>query len=276
MDGRADVTPLPNERIYHLAGGQHFVGPFPLSESERAGQAYRNNPLDFLVTVRALLVRLVEWVVDDRVPPASAYPTVATGTLVPIGALKFPRIPGITAPVVIDQAHRVDYGPHWAAGLITREPPAIGTPFPALVSQVDAAGNEVAGVRGVELLAPLATYAPGQLRGGRGTDADELADFLGTYVPFPRTESERRRWGDSRLSIDGRYPDKRAYLQTAARGAESLARAGLLLGEDVPRALERAEQHWDWIILAPTGPRKTGMVKVRPDTTATYCLPSSS
>ena len=248
VDGRGDVAPMPSERIYHLAGGQHFVGQFPPSEPERAGHAYRSNPLDFLVTVRALMVRLVEWVVDDRMPPASAYPTLAKGTLVPIRALKFPRIPGVTAPVVIHQAHRLDYGPRWSTGLITREPPVIGTPFPALVSQVDAAGNEVAGVRGVELLAPLATYAPWQLRGGSGTDADELADFLGTYVPFPRTESERRRWGDSRLGIDRRYRDKRAYLQTAARGAESLARAGLLLREDVPRVLERAEEHWDWIM----------------------------
>ena len=97
-DGRADVAPLPNERLYHLAGGQHFIGPFPPRHAERAGQAYRGNPLDFLVTLRALLVRLVEWVVDDRTPPASAYPTLAAGTLVPIGALKFPRLPDATAP----------------------------------------------------------------------------------------------------------------------------------------------------------------------------------
>jgi len=193
-------------------------------------------------------VRLVEWVVDDRTPPASAYPTLAAGTLVPIGALKFPRLPDATAPSVIHQAHRVDYGPRWPAGIITREPPGIGAPFPALVSQVDADGNEVAGVRGVELLAPLATYTPWQLRGGGGIDAGELTDFLGTYVPFPRTDAERQRWTDSRQSLDRRYADKRAYLDTAARAAESLAAAGLLLREDVPKVLERAEQHWDWIM----------------------------
>jgi Alpha/beta hydrolase domain len=247
-DGRADVAPLPNERIYHLAGGQHFIGSFPPSASERAGQVYRGNPLDFLVTMRALLVRLVEWVVDDRTPPASAYPTLAAATLVPIGALKLPRIPDVTAPRVIHQAHRVDYGPRWAAGIITREPPGIGSPFPALVSQVDADGNEVAGVRSVELLAPLATYTPWQLRGGAGSDAGELTDFLGTYVPFPRTDAERQRWSDSRQSLERRYPDKRAYLATAARAAESLAGAGLLLREDVPRVLERAERNWDWIM----------------------------
>src|SRR5205823_6640441 len=170
-DGRADVAPLPSERIYHLAGGQHFIGGFPPSVGERAGHAYRNNPLDFLVTLRALLARLVDWVVDDRTPPESAYPTLGAGTLVPIAALKLPAIPDVVAPSVIHEAYRVDYGPRWAAGIITREPPAIGPPFPALVSQVDADGNEMAGVRGLELLVPLATYTPWQLRGGPGADA---------------------------------------------------------------------------------------------------------
>jgi hypothetical protein len=248
VDGRTDVAPLPNERIYHLAGGQHFVGAFPPPMSERTGHAYRSNPLDFLVTVRALLVRLVEWVVDDRPPPPSAYPTLATGTLVPVGALKFPRIADVTAPTVIHHAHRVDYGPQWPAGIITREPPKVGAPFPALVSQVDAAGNEMAGVRGVELLAPLATYAPWQLRGGTGPDAGELADFLGTYIPLPRTEAERQRWGDSRPSIAGRYPDKRVYLEAVVKGAGSLEAAGLLLREDIARVVHGAEQHWDWIM----------------------------
>ena len=78
-DGRVDVTPLPNERIYHLAGGQHFIGGFPPTTSERAGRAYRGNPLDFQVTLRALLARLVEWVVDGRTPPASVYPTSRRG-----------------------------------------------------------------------------------------------------------------------------------------------------------------------------------------------------
>jgi hypothetical protein len=245
-DGRADVPPLPTERIYHLAGGQHFIGGFP--PRERAGQAYRDNPLDFLLTLRALLVRLVDWVVDDRTPPDSAYPTLGAGTLVPIAALKFPAIPDVVAPSVIHEAYRVDYGPRWAAGIITREPPGIGAPFPSLVSQVDADGNEVAGVRGLELLAPLATYTPWQLRGGSGADAGELVDFLGTYVPLPRTEAERRRHGDSRLSIARRYADKRAYLAAATRAADSLVAAGLLLREDVPRVLARAGQHWDWIM----------------------------
>ena len=247
-DGRLDVPPLPHERIYHLTGGQHFIGTFPPPGFERAGQAYRGNPLDFLVTLRALLVRLVEWVTDDRTPPPSAYPTFSAGTLVSMTALKLPPIPDVTAPSVIHEAYRVDYGPRWAAGIISREPPGIGAPFPTRVSQVDPDGNEVAGVRGVELLAPLATYLPWQLRGGPDSDAAELVDFLGTYVPLPRTEAERQRWGDGRVSIERRYADKRAYLMAAGQAADSLTAAGLLLPEDVHAVVERAGRHWDWIM----------------------------
>jgi len=248
IDGRADVGPLAHERIYHLAGGQHFIGAFPPSAIERVGLAYRGNPVDFLVTLRALLVRLVQWVADGREPPPSAYPTIASGTLVPIEQLRFPNIPGLSAPRVIHQAYRVDYGPAWDKGIITLEPPRVGKAYPALVSQVDEAGNEVGGVRGLELLAPLATYTPWNLRGGSGPDAGELTDFLGTYIPWPRTEAERQRAGDGRPSIEDRYAGKRAYLSVATRAAKSLVDGGLLLREDVPRVLDAAERHWDWLM----------------------------
>jgi hypothetical protein len=239
VDGRADVAPLPTERIYHLAGGQHFVGGFPPG---------RENPLDFVVTLRALLVRLLEWVTDDRAPPPSAYPTLAAGTLVPIGALRFPVVPGVRPPRVIHHAYRVDYGPLWATGIVSREPPAVGAPFPALVSQVDASGNELAGVRALELLVPLATYTPWQPRGGSGTDAGELVDFLGLYAPFSRTEAERRQRGDGRPSVARRYRDRGEYLDAAGRAAESLVASGVLLRDDLPRVLARAAAHWDWVM----------------------------
>jgi len=66
----------------------------------------------------------------------------------------------------VHEAYRVDYGPRWANGIITLEPPRLGKPFPVRVSQVDADGNEVGGVRSLELLAPLATYTPWSLRRG--------------------------------------------------------------------------------------------------------------
>jgi Alpha/beta hydrolase domain len=250
VDGRADMEPLPEERVYHLASAQHFVGEFPPHPGDQlvGTAAYRGNPLDFITTLRALLVDLVDWVVAGRQPPASAYPRIDRSTLVPVDRLRFPRIPGVTAPKVIHEAHRVDYGPRWAEGLITLEPPRVGAAFPSRVSQVDALGNEMAGLQGVELLAPLATYAPWSLRGGYPAATDELVDFLGTYVPLRRTEAERERTGDPRPSIERLYPDGAAYRAAVRRAAESLRSARVLLDEDVAHVLDRAQQHWNSIM----------------------------
>src|SRR5205807_8585513 len=106
VDARRDVEPLPSERIYHLASAQHFVGPFPPPPGSRlpGAPAFRGNPLDFLPTLRALLVRLVEWVAEGREPPPSRYPRLDAGTLVPIERVRLPRVLGIALPRVVHQA----------------------------------------------------------------------------------------------------------------------------------------------------------------------------
>src|SRR5207249_2083302 len=134
--------------------------------------------------------------------------------------LPAPAIPGVRWPRIAHEAYRVDYGPRWREGIITVEPPRLGKAFPVRVPQVDADGNEVAGVRGVELLAPLATYAPWSLRGGI-VNADELVDFYGTLIPFPRDRAERERTGDPRPSLVERYGDRKRYLELVTRHAET-------------------------------------------------------
>lgn len=269
VDGASDVAPYPRERIYHLASGQHFVGRFPppegalmqprtraegtasgvtaSGEDETEVAIYRGNPLDFLVTLRALAVRLVEWVVDGRAPPPSAYPRIAEGTLVPPGAVAFPRIPGLSFPTVIHEAYRADYGPRFrSAGIVDRQPPELGPAFPSLVSQVDGLGNEVGGLRSLELRVPLATYAPWNLRWGypEGT-THELTDFLGTFAPLPASEEERRATGDPRPSVEALYPSRDVYLRRVGVASRDLVRGGVLLEEDVGRVVERARELWE-------------------------------
>jgi hypothetical protein len=250
VDGRADVEPLPNERVYHLASGQHFVGRFPPGPMEGLANAdgYRGNPVDFLVNLRALLVRLVEWVTIHREPPSSAYPRIAAGTLVRIDQVRFPKVPGVAFPRVIHEAYRVDYGPRWREGIIAYEPPKLGSAFPALVAQVDALGNEVGGVRNVELMAPLATYAPWHVRTGYAGGTSELTDFFGTYMPLPRTEAKRIQTGEPRPSVEALYATRENYLQRAKEAAASLVEQGYVMPEDVARVLKRAEAHWEWIM----------------------------
>jgi len=250
IDGRRDIELFPNERFYHLASGQHFVGRYPPPEQSRlpGTYAYRGNPLNFLVTMRALLTRMVEWVRDGTEPPPSAYPRIDAGTLVRLEQVNFPTVPGVTLPSVAQEAYRVDYGPRWSDGIIDFQPPKLGPPFPTRVPQVDVFGNDLGGVESVEILAPLATYAPWNLRTGFAGGTGELTDFLGTYIPLPKTERERRAAGDARPSIASLYTDKSEYLQLAERAARSLVAKGTLLEEDVERVVQRASDHWDWIM----------------------------
>jgi hypothetical protein len=244
----ADVPPAPNERIYHLAGAQHFVvDPPAVSDRSSSVAAYRGSPLDFHPALRSLLTRLVEWVRDGREPPPSAYPRLDAGTLVAVNRVRAPSIPGVAWPRVAQEAYRVDYGPRWSDGVITLEPPRLGKPFPARVPQVDADGNEISGVRSLELSAALATYTPWHLRGG-AANPGELVDFYGTFIPFARDLAERERRRDPRASVTERYGDRARYMESVKRHADTQARAGFLLVEDVPRVVERAERAWIWLM----------------------------
>ncbi len=250
VDGKADVELFPNERIYHLASGQHFVGRFPPPDAARLpdSDAYRGNPLDFLVTMRALLVRMVEWVAEDQAPPPSAYPRIDDGLLVPLDQVRFPDLPGVEFPDVAHEAYRANYGPRWDQGIIDIQPPELGPAFPVRVPQVDELGNELGGLRAVEILAPLATYAPWSLRTGYPGSTDELADFIGTYIPLPRTEAERAATGDPRPSIESLYGSKSEYLERVRTAAAELVEHGVLLEEDVIDVVTRAENNWDWVM----------------------------
>jgi Alpha/beta hydrolase domain len=252
----ADFEPASNERIYHLAGAQHFVVDRPaVPEQSDAVVSYRGSPLDIHPALRSLLTRLVDWVRDGREPPASAYPRLDGGALVAVDRVRAPAIPGVKWPRVAHEAYRVDYGPRWPDGVITLEPPRIGKPFPVRVPQVDADGNELGGVRSLELLAPLATYTPWSLRRG-AANPDELVDFHGTFIPLARDRAERERRGDPRPSLTERYGDRTRYMDLVRRHAETLTRAGFLLVEDVPRVVEQAERGWTWLMPALPVPKQ--------------------
>ncbi len=253
VDGAQDVGPMENERIYHLSSGQHFVGGSPPSDDalmdEETLPAFRGNPLNFLLTLRALATRLVDWVVDEAEPPPSRYPTIAEGTLVPPLGLAFPHLPGLPVPSVIHEAYRADYGPRWQEeGVVDRQPPELGPAFPSQVAQVDGLGNETGGVRGVELRVPLATYTPWNLRTDRAFEPEELSDFLGTFIPLSRTEDERVARGDPRPSLEVLYPSREVFLEKVRAATRALVRDGFLLPQDAPRAVAAAEAQWSWVM----------------------------
>ena len=251
LDGRGDLPLPPTERIYHLAGGQHFVDAWPPLESRRLPDAdgWVGNPVDFLVNLRALVVGLADWVAEDRAPPASRYPRVARGELVAVDAYEFPDIAGVATPEKAHVAYRADYGPRWPLGIVDRQPPILGAPFVSLVPALDAAGNERGGVRNVELRVPLATYTAWSLRLGLANPG-ELTDFRGMLLPLPLDSAASR--GDPRPTIASLYPDRETYRREAAAAADALITEGFLLEEDRPRVLRRADALWDLLVTART------------------------
>lgn len=247
VSGKRDVEQLPHERLYHLASAQHFPWRFPPPERTLQGEGvWRGNPLDFSVNYRALLVRLVEWL-DGEDPPPSAHPRISDGTLVPIERAGFPAVPNLAFPETIHVAYRADYGPRWDEGIVDVQPPAIGPAFPSRVSRVDSLGNEVAGVRNVEIRVPLATYTPWNLRVGAPGATDELTDFFGSFAPLPRTERERAAASDPRPAVESLYEDRAAFLAAVREAAEDLVEAGFLLAEDRERVVARQEEIWRWL-----------------------------
>jgi hypothetical protein len=142
----------------------------------------------------------------------------------------------------------MDYGLRWwSQGIIDKQPPEVGTPYPSLVSQVDGLGNEMGGVRGWEVRAPLATYAPWNLRWGFQGAQDELTNFRGTFIPLSRTEEERASRGDPRPSVQVLYPQKEDYLERVRAATRELYMEGFMLFSDGATAVEIAEARWEWL-----------------------------
>jgi hypothetical protein len=245
IDGENDAPLMDNVRIYLLTAGQHGPAGFPPAQT--IGQQ-RNNPLDYRWAMKALLLAMDRWTANGTAPPPSRYPHIADGTLVPPDRLRFPKVPGVVTTTTLHRAYRADYGPRFTKeGVVTQEPPRIGTAFPLLVPQVDADGNGIAGVRMPELAVPLATYTGWNLFNERSGPKDVLSSMQGSYIPIPRTSAERKRTNDPRASIDDRYRDKDQYVGLVTKAALELIDQGFLLAEDLAVVVRNAGRHWDYL-----------------------------
>lgn len=249
-EGRRDVAVPDEVRVYFLAGLQHFTGPFPPSPETYRGlrAAHPQNPNPIAWLWRALFHDMEAWVRDGTAPPESRYPRVSDSTLVPVARLDFPRIPGLSAPTRAHEAFRVDYGPRWKDGIVSIEPPRVGTPFATLVPRVDADGNDVSGVRIPEMAVPVATYTGWNLRDPKTGFPGERVSFIGSYVPFPRTPADRESASDPRLSIEERYGSRERYLGLFTEAALRQIHERFLLAEDLADVLARGGAEWDAVM----------------------------
>jgi hypothetical protein len=247
-DGTRDAVVGTNVRIYHFTGLQHFSGPFPPARGEGhlLGQA-PESPLPIRFFWRTMIANMDAWVRTGTAPPASAYPTVAAHTLVPLSEFAFPRIPKVKVPSEANTAYRLDYGPNWRDGILAVLPPHVGKAFPVLVPQVDGDGNELGGIHLPEISVPLASYTGWNLRDPSIGAASQRVAMEGSYLPLPRNAAERKQSGDPRKSIAERYSDREAYLARFASATDELIRQRWILPEDRAPLLKRGGEEWEAI-----------------------------
>jgi hypothetical protein len=252
-----DAPLAPTSRLYFLAGTPHAAGSLPLIR-DQTFQHFINFAQQRWAQ-RALLLDLDAWVRSDTEPPASRYPSISKGELVPLEAVHFPVAPSFTFASHMPQVWRMDYGRRYATTkVISREPPQLGAPYRILVPQVNADGNDVSGIRLPEVAVPLGTYtgwnviAP-QLSGLGLNNLGYLSGLIGGFEPFAGTKEERAKNGDARLSIAERYTGRQDYLDRIKQAAEDLVQQRFMRGEDVPAVLLEAERLWNGV--APGGAR---------------------
>jgi hypothetical protein len=215
--GTRDVALPANVRAYLLPGAQH---------GGKAGMPRDNGPCvnprnwhDPMSAVRALLVALDEWVVSGRLPPDSRVPRIDDGTLVRADAVAYPAVPGLVRPHAANDAAPLE---DWV------DPVPVGQGYGTLVPQVDADGNEVAGIQLPDVAVPRGTFLGWNLYKDPYPDG-ELADRDGTFLAFAATEVERG--ADPRGSLAARYPGM-AYGDAVKAVVAALLRDRLLLAED--------------------------------------------
>jgi hypothetical protein len=177
-------------------------------------------------------------------PPRSRVPAVRRGTLVTLDEARaaFPAIPGVEFPTVLNELEVLNYGPEFGSqgGRLTLLPPVLGARYAVLVPKPDKDGLEVAGIRPMEIRAPLGTNVGWNVR-APGRRAPNLCALSGSYIPFATTKADRLASGDPRKSLEERYKDHAGYVKAVEQAARKLVKEGFLLEEDAQRFIDAAE-----------------------------------
>lgn len=229
--GQYDLDIPPTVRLYLVAGTQH--GGRAGMTAVRGNGLYPRNPHSPTPALRALLIALDRWVSEGIQPPPSQIPRRTHNTLVSPEGWAFPRLPGVTVP---RQANPIAQYEEW---IYPRPRPE--RPYVPWVPQVDADGNELAGIRLPPIAVPIATYTGWNLYAAPYPEG-ELCDREGSYFPLARTRRERMAAGDPRPSLEERYGNAAGYLQQVRAVVKALVAARLLLPEDAQAYEAQASQ----------------------------------
>ncbi|MEZ2297475.1 alpha/beta hydrolase domain-containing protein [Variovorax sp. RCC_210] len=239
--GGVDLVQPGNARIYYYASSHHLLGLASVPGAG-AGALYATNANTSVIpVVRALYQNLEDWVVRGTTPPDNQVPRLADGTLVRPQQVRFPAIPGASYTGLVNTYSLLDWGPGYRpqdeSGIATQVPPArLGRDYAILVPQVDADGNDVAGIRSLDVAVPLGTNTgwnttnvPGRI---------DQAGLFGAYFPFAKTLALRA--GDPRPSVQERYVDQAGYVAALTSAANDLVARRFMLRVDADAAIANA------------------------------------
>ena len=245
-NGRRELPLAPETRLYAFSGSVHAPQPAKAYlEPKTRSLLPLNWNGDQTWAADALLEDMREWLDTGREPPPSVYPKLGD-TLTPITALRFPNIPAVTPPTTLPPIWRLDFGPSYATkGVITHEPPSLGSRYALLVPQLDSDGNELGGWRGIFSSVPLGTYTPWNwpIPGYRSFGV--LSQLGGAFIPFAPDAAARAAAHDPRPSLAERYGDKVGYMRAVELAFERQVEARMLLASQRADVLQDAEAKWD-------------------------------
>jgi hypothetical protein len=228
----ADLPPDPDARAYLLSGTDH-VGGMPIKD--QLPTANRVHTHDTSPILRALFAALVDWVCDGREPPAQAVPSWAEGTAATRDEV-LEAFSGSAAhlpdPAKLNVTREIDLGEQAAAG-IGRWPLELGAEKPAVVSAIDADGNERAGIALPVVAVPVAAYTGWNPRRPEDGLPDVLYEFVGSRLPL----------------LSGRTPPPRDEYEMAVRAAAAdLVNRRFLLPVDCERTTREALAVYDRLV----------------------------
>lgn len=236
--GTADAV-IPDEvRFYTIGGSQHGSGngiPREASSGQLPPNPNMWAPFSF-----SLIVAMHEWVSEGAKPPASRYPKIADGTLVPshsngtINEAAWRKMEGINHPDAMYQPASVDYGEFWQSQrIVSRHPERSENIYGAMVPSVDDDNNDSAlsTILPPMTQVPLATFTSWNLRSLASGSEKSLARLSGGYIPFAPNQNLADQMGDSRSAISDLYNSFEGYLDKYEQATDGLVSEGYLLPE---------------------------------------------
>ena len=223
-DATGQMVELPPNVRYWMLTTAHLQG--------NPGCLDPANPVAPFPYYRAAFDAMVTWVRDGVAPPPTETPSVDDGSAVTAVAQGdgYPSIPQHPFNSRISTLGVRDF---------SSLPPTEREQYPLFVPRLDEDGNATAGVVVPEVTAPVATVGKA-IRAPSFAEGD-LCSAFGSWLAFPRTKAEQTAHGDSRASLEERYPrGLDDYAERYAAAVDTLVAERFLLPDDGERLKKEA------------------------------------